>query len=77
MRRPKGNIQTSTGIGVTGLINHLIFIFNGVKVDQLIPTVHAMTIDELIVTAAPFFLWIWAIFHNEEGKNEEINRIEL
>lgn len=77
MKRPQGNIQASTGLGITGLLNHVVFVFNEVKIDEFWKTVSSWTIDEIVVAIAPFVLFLWAIFHDEEKRDvvkKELNQ---
>lgn len=76
MKRPQGNLQVSTGLGITGLYNQLLIVFKDVQLSEFLPHLKGMGVDDLLVVIFPMILWVWAIIHNEDNP-EPVQEIEI
>ena len=71
MKRPQGNLQVSTGLGITGLYNQLLIVFKDVQITEFFTHLKGMGVDDLLVVLFPVILWLWAIIHNEDNHNQK------
>lgn len=70
--RPSSKPQTTTTFGIAGACTQFLSVFGKVEISNLIEEILKMNCQEAFTAFAPFFLFGYAIFFNEDGpKNDK------
>lgn len=59
--------QMSTTAGVFGIFNQLIIIFGPLTVQEIIPRLKVMTLEDLFFAFGPIIFYVWCVLFDEKG----------
>ena len=63
--------QNSTVIGMAGICTQFLAVFGKVEISNLSEQIIGMNCQDAFTAFAPFVLFGWSIWFNEEGKNSD------